>query len=379
MRKDQGLESPRWMPRLFLGSAALVLTCATVWSAGQRLSLEILSEKTLSAQLTTPTDVRWASDRSVYLSRLEDGVAEVDLATLDTRRQVIPASKALNGFTEFGMLGVSGGNMVTSARFRNIAVRRLGRKFDNGANLATLPIGLADAIDVSGDRLLLLGLPQAEVDSGFGPRGVIAWLGPIDGLSKKDLLQPILPDVAGPGARSFGRCATIPLGAARFLGDGTALVVPGVQPGIHLYDRSGSLVRSWDSQKVGIDTIDCAGMDTRASRHLRSQPSTRAAFLNSHHVVDDILPLAEGPGLVVRHVEAGKVRWSLEILQSGNRVASYEIPISGTLPFERLRGDVRGDRIVLLISEHEMEKDRPQNPARLLLARLPGTGAREGK
>jgi len=361
------------MARILSTGAALLLGCATVWSAGRGAGLEILSEKTLTAELSPPMDIRWAGDGAVYIARARDGVAEIDLATLATRQQMVPDAQSLHGFLDFSRIGVSGANLVVAAPANDLAMRRLGRTLDNGANLIRLRIGLVDGLDVAGDRLLLLGLPLSAVKNGFAPTGTIAWLGPLRALWDGEGLQPLLSDVAGPGAQSLGMCATIPLGAARFLDDGTALVVPGVQPGVHLFGASGRPLRSWDSHKLGIDAVDCAAMDRRDAHKLRVASRARAELLNSHRVVDEVLPLHEGPGLVIRYVEGGKVHWQLKILQSGDRVLAYDLPFTGNLPFDRLRGDVRDDRIAFLVSEHEAEKDRPQVPARLILARLSAT------
>jgi hypothetical protein len=375
--RDVLIAARRLTPLLLGIGVLLLLGRSTASRADRGASLEILWTKTLSTQLSPPTEVRWAGGRSVYLSRVLDGIAELDLPGLAVRRLVIPDSKAVKGFPGFTSFGASGKNVVAAAPFNDLIVRSLDRQFDNGTHFLRHRAGVTDALDLSGDRLLLLGLPAVEVQSvrnGFGPTGAIAWLGSVQGLWEAEGLHPLLKDIAGPGVRSFDNCSSIPLGAARFLADGTALVVPGVQPGIHLFSSSGRLLRTWDSQALGIDGIDCAALDPHRAHHdILRLPGTRADFLNAHRVVDEILPLPEGPGLVIRYVDGGKVHWLLKVLQSGSRVLTYEIPLTGDLPFERLTGDVRNEQIVLLVSGREREVDRPQIPARLVLARVPGS------
>jgi len=80
--------------------------------------------------------------------------------------------------------------------------------------------------------------------------GAIAWLG---GLSEGAAgLKPIYFSVAGRGAQPMAECAVLELGAVRFLSDGSFLVVPGVEPGIYWYDAAGDLVRTWESEALGL-------------------------------------------------------------------------------------------------------------------------------
>jgi hypothetical protein len=67
------------------------------------------------------------------------------------------------------------------------------------------------------------------------------------------------------------------------------------------------------------------------------------------------------------------VHWELKILQSGDRVLTYQIPFTGELPYDRLRGDVRGHRIVLLRGPHGFEKGKPRS-SKVFVAELPRAG-----
>jgi len=73
----------------------------------------------------------------------------------------------------------------------------------------------------------------------------------------------------------------------------------------------------------------------------------RAGYRGKMRLVDEILPLSSGIGLVVRHVAGGEVRWELEVLGESD-VKVYRLPITESTPYARLKGDVRGGKIVLL-------------------------------
>ncbi|HVR07024.1 MAG TPA: hypothetical protein VMW75_03185 [Thermoanaerobaculia bacterium] len=107
-------------------------------------------------------------------------------------------------------------------------------------------------------------------------------------------------------------------------------------------------------------------------------PPARSAFLNRHRVLDAILPLAQGPGLLIRSVSNGKVQWVLKVLRPEGGIASYEVPFTGALPYERLRGDARGNRIVLLAAPHDFEVKKAERPStHVYVAEIPAPDAHQ--
>jgi hypothetical protein len=90
-------------------------------------------------------------------------------------------------------------------------------------------------------------------------------------------------------------------------------------------------------------------------------------------VLDDILPLPQGPGLLVRSWGAdGRVHWTLKVLQTDG-IKTFAVPVVGRRSFDRLQGDVRDGRIVLLLSASGFPT-RPAAgdlPAEILLMELP--------
>lgn len=155
----------------------------------------------------------------------------------------------------------------------------------------------------------------------------------------------------------------------RFLPDGSFLVVPGSQPGAHLFNKDGRLVRSWTNQEIGL-TTDCSDMTVERFKAVATQKGTRKGWLDQRRVLDDILPLQEGPGLLVRSMgRDGAVRWDLVILRQGG-VEKVEVPFVGETSSDRLRGDVRGGKIVLLRGAEFFPGQRSGKQDEILVAEI---------
>jgi hypothetical protein len=346
VRRPRGPASSPAPLRVWLSLA--LLACGLAAAEGARApALRILARFPVSSAPSTAMDVRWASPGSVYLARLIDGVTEVGLGDqLARRRGLVPAKRYFR-FENFTSLAVSQGALVVASQDHSLAWRSLAASPDRTTEFRRWPAGSVGDLDVSGDRVLLLGYPRATVPKQFHD---IAWIGTL--ANRLADLRPLLADVSGDGARAFDNCIGTQVGAVRFLGDGSFLVAPGTQPGVHLYRPDGTLARTWDAGGLGIDTAaDCAAMSAGERARLYGDPQRRLAWVNRHRVLDEILPLPRGPGLLVRSWEGGRAHWDLEILDRTTReVESLAVPLTSAEPGDRLRGDVRDGRIVLLRS-----------------------------
>jgi hypothetical protein len=351
---------------LLVCTSALITETAPVPTQG---TLRILWDQELPPYPSGPAmDVRWASDHTVYLAWVREGITETALDGKFTRVRTLIADPDRR-FRAFDMLAVSQNHLVTSSHFRSLAFRPTARQESGFVTITRLRVGTVAALDLSGTRLLVLGNPDwQQID----PQGVIARLGPLTEHPEKDLEPLPLHDVGGPGSPSLFNCFGLELGRARFMPDGSFVVVPGFQPGAQLFSSSGRPLRSWETQELGLDAIDCQHVGRDQSHQFASSETDRFTFLNRHRVLEEILPLAEGPGLIVRWVAGGKVHWELKVLQSGARVLTYQIPFTGELPYARLRGDVANRRIVLLLREHGFDHVGPPfRPAHVFVAELP--------
>jgi hypothetical protein len=335
--------------------------------------LHVLWDQALQSNPSPAMDVRWASDRTVYVAWLNHGVSELALdGNFTALRNLFPdaAGKWKSRYLPFENLAVSKDYVVASSRFNTLGFRpSQGRK--GRVVITKVAVGIVEDLDLSGNRLLLLGNPEMKTT----PTGGVAWLGPLTAHPATDL-TPILIDAGGAHTPSLVNCSDLALGGVRFLPGGTFIVVPGFQPGAHLFDPSGRLLHTWDTKALGLDAdAGCAAITTEQLNRFGTSAAARFAYINQHRVVDAVLPLAQGPGLLIRSVVDAEVRWQLVVLQSGATIA-YDVPFTGTLPYDRLRGDVHGNRIALLLGAHDFDAHKPYRRTHLYVAELPQVGER---
>lgn len=206
------------------------------------------------------------------------------------------------------------------------------------------------------------------------PKGEIAWLGRLSEDEELADMTPVLHDLAGPGAPHMANCASYPMNGVRFLPDGSFVIAPGFQDGIHLFNPAGKQIRSWTHEEVGIDShVGCATMSEAEEEKFRGDDATIAKYVKSRRLLDDVLPLPEGPGLLVRTWgKDGKPHWTLKVL-GADGIRIYTVPAVGHRVHDRLRGDVRNGRIVLLLSKSgDLLTYSPADlPGEILLLKLP--------
>lgn len=142
--------------------------------------------------------------------------------------------------------------------------------------------------------------------------------------------------------------------ADRFLEDGSFVIVSGVDPDIFLYSPSGKLMRTWNTDALGIDT-DCE-LSRERKRTLSMDWALRHEWLSHRRIVDGILPLPQGPAVIVRTVVDGTVSWTLELLTTEGGHRSYRVPFTASSIYARLRGDVRDRKVALLQSDLRAEE-----------------------
>jgi hypothetical protein len=339
--------------------ALLLLLLGLLWGSFASAAppeLRVLQRIPLPAGHSAAMDLRWASDDSVYVARAVDGVFEVGLDGA-LRRAIVPGFKPTATLSCCDRLAVSESVVGVAARGWDFAWRRRVSEPDRTFVLHREALLLADDLDLQGDRVLLLGLPEKKPV--FASEGAVAWIGTLtSGLAA---WQPVLFDEGGAGAPHSYPCRGNGIGAVRFLPDGSFVIVPGFQKGVLLFAADGRRLRSWTSEEVGLDT-ECGAAEGQDKEAFLQKPELWHRWLDRHHAVDDILPLAEGPGLLVRSLTPdGEVHWQLTVL-SGARVQSYRLPVVARHPTDRLHGDIRGGRIALLLSASGFAGDPREAP-----------------
>lgn len=308
-------------------------------------TLRVLSRTALPTARSVARDIRWASADSVYVVHAFDGVSEVGFDGLK-KRVMLPNSGQL-GMSFFGHLAVSDQTLAVTALAFSVAWRPLKTGANKSFQVKTGPFGVPEAMDLQGDRVLLLGMRDNVYLPEVPANGEVAWLGTLS--SGLDDLRPVFYDRSGPRLPTYRQCQGAAIGAARFLADGSFVIVPGFERGVHLFSANGRRLRSWKSEDLGADS-DCSGINDEQRKELVTKPAAWERWLNRHRIVDDVLPLPQGPGLLVRSWgESGQVHWQLKVLQ-GSRVETWTVPIIGQRPTDRLRGDVRAGRIAFLLS-----------------------------
>jgi hypothetical protein len=333
--------------------------------------LRLLDRISLPQAQSVATDIRWASDSSVYISWDRAGVAEVGLDGVK-RRTLVPDLKTLGDIDHYTHLAVSPSTLVVSSQLWTTVWRPLKGNPGGEVIFQRHEIPIVEDIDVSGDRVLLMGLAEHQKGArDIAPKGDVAWVGTLSG--KMEDFKPVLYDLGGPGAPNYFHCRHFSMGAVRFLADGSFIVAPGFQDGITLFRAGGQKVRSWTNEQAGIDTHpDCPKMTDQEDEQFRTEAGWQR-WLNGHHVLDDILPLPQGPGLLVRFWGTDRqAHWTLKVLEPGG-VKTCAVPVVGHRPVDRLHGDVRNGRIVLLLSASgfDWSLDPANMPSEILLLEIP--------
>lgn len=338
--------------------------------------LILLQRLPLPEAQSVATDIRWAGNDSVYVSWFIDGVAEVGLDGA-VRRTLAPRARTLE-LINYSQLATSPGKLAISANTFHLAWRTVVPQ--KGGRFVFHPQEFRDVydFDILGDKVLILGVDKPTPGQ-YAPKGEIAWTGRLSEGEELEELTPVLHDLSGPGARHMYNCASYPMTAVRFFPDGSFVVAPGFQDGIHLFNSAGKQIRSWTHEEVGLDShLGCGTMTKDQEEKLRLNEAVMAAFAKSRRLLEDVLPLPEGPGLLVRNWgKDGKAHWTLKVLRPDG-IRSYTVPVMGNRVHDRLRGDFRDGRIVLLLSNQgDVVIHGPEDlPAEILVMQLPNGGGR---
>jgi hypothetical protein len=308
-------------------------------AAGPRFVLQ--SQAEIPEELHAAVDVRWAGDRSIYLALGGGGVAEAPLvAGHGEIKHLIP--RHAGGLAPIFRVAASGSYLVAAPTVFAVAWRRL-----NDETLIEEAFEYVQGVDVRDRQLAILGV-RADEKRNFATDGAIGWIGSLD--KRLADLRAIAFASTGRGAKAMLNCGSYGLGAVRYLPDGSLLMIPGVQPGAELFDAGGKPVRAWDTGALGIDT-DCGSLTPTQEARLAAHYDERLTWLNRRRTVDSILPLPEGAGVLIRTVDGSATQWQLKILHSDGAWSTVEVPLQGASAFAHLRGDARGDQLVLLLYE----------------------------
>lgn len=327
--------------------------------------LTVLSQRDLSGKASWVGDVRWGDQTSAYVTAQFYGALKVSLppTTADEAEVVWPRGDSRRQIWLPQWIARSGNTLALAAPVFSYGWKQLGGETSEQIH-AVDTIG---DLDVFEDQVLLFATAR-DAEGRYAPDGVVARLGPLT--AEPEDLTPVFIARSGPGALEIDSCLPMWFASVRFLANGSFIIVPGSEPDVYHYDPQGKLLATWSSEVVGYDS-DCKISAEEKSRLAADEPA-RWVWVNQRRMVDEILPLPDGPGLVVRSVKNGKTSWQLKLLRPGGKVESCEIPIVADSTLAHLRGDVRGDEVLLLLSVYGFRPGKqlfPEIPPKLLTLR----------
>jgi len=307
-------------------------------------------------------DVRWADASQVYVSLGKQGVIRTSAIVAKPLTTVVPATSH-GGFPLSSLLAAGTRHLIVASPFGGFGWVTIegGRAGKTGQRTLHTIMD----IDGAGDALAVLGADSGETQ-GLASDGVIAWTGSLSkGLSD---LRPLMKGRSKPGGKDMARCGFLQTGAIRFMLDGSVVVVPGVEPGVYRYSTAGKLMQTWDTGALGI--VDDCDLDEEERATLARDFPRRLDWLASRVVVDDVLSLADGPALMLRRIEKGVTKWELVTLPFRGKSERITLPVTVPTPRAHVRGDVRGNELVLLVYDSPLPGQPSTVPPRLVVLTL---------
>lgn len=350
------------MPKIAWFVLVVLGGLAVAERAGAAVSFRVVSSAAVSAE-GIAHDVRWAGPSEVYVALGKSGVVRMRVDAAAPFTQVMPAANR-GGFFLSSQVAVGQKHLVVGSPFGGYGWISLDSRLAKVEERAL--IAMMD-IDARGDVVTVLGADSGD-QQGLAQDGAIAWTGSLSE-NLKDL-RPLMKGRSKPGGKDMARCAFLETGAIRFMLDGTLILMPGVEPGVYRYDADGKLLQTWDTGSFGV--IDDCDMDEAERATLGRDFARRLDWLASRVVVDDIIPLRNGPALLLRRVEKGVTKWDVVTLPYRGKPERTSLPVSLPTARGHLRGDVRGDQLALLVFDEPLPGQKAAEPPRLFVLAISG-------
>ncbi len=309
--------------------------------------------------LVWASDVRWLDEREVAIAAHTVGVARL---RLDRPKE--PQSPEV---ADGGRRSAAGSpwSLAVSEKFLAVGstMFALGWKKREAAGLQGEDyFEFIWDLDVHDNNLVVLGIRKTEDGKSYEEEGAFIWHALLGNSSLQEL-RPLAFSTDGDQARQIGSCAPLGVGAARFLDDGSFVVVPTTEPGVYLFRPDGRLARTWPSEEFGLDG-GCKLTEEQDHR-IGVDLEFRMHWINHRAVVDDILPLGEDRfGLLVRRHEEGTTRWRMVIADKHGQVGACKIALAVDNRWVHLHADRHGGRVVLLQLARFNPGLEPQQPMR---------------
>ncbi|MGN6183122.1 MAG: hypothetical protein ACTHQM_05650 [Thermoanaerobaculia bacterium] len=338
-------------------SASLVILIALAADVRAASAWKIQREVTLAVPSGVAQDVRWASDTQLFVAEGSNGVTVRRVETPEKVESFAIAPSKQGGFFFASRLAASPSFVAVASPVVALSWRA---RSVNAPLHQSVPAAMTIDIDIYGDTLAILG---GETDQQGGtPDGILS----IGTLSKSLADRRIVMEgPTGKAGKELVRCHFFEPGAIRFLPDGSLVVAPGLMPGVFQYSAAGKLLRTW--QTDSLDVLNECRVSDEQMIEMAADFAKRTEWVNRTTIIDDILPFADGPALLLRTVRNNTTSWDVAYLRANGSITREPLPIRSPSPRAHLRGDVRGDRIALLVFDYELPGNAPLSP-RLILA-----------
>lgn len=353
-----------------VGSIGALVACALLWAGAApslaRDRLELVKRFDLPAEVLSPLDVRFSERGTLFISTLDGRVLELDLRPgLPIRETWLRSEREAaerGGKRNTPMhLATSGSWLLYSNSGSVRSWWRLGSAASGTpVRTARSGLGLTHDIDLRGEAVALLGIPDGELWE--RERKPFLWLSDLgSAIAEWDPTDLREAGTNPSGARVFRHHGEAATGSVRFLAKGDLVVA---LPALGVFRVSGSgkvlehhelkeLVRaargSEPAPPDGGGGSEAVQDDASFDLPEEGGAEPRAEALSGLTLVDEVLPLGRSGALVLRERTRGGFGWSILTLTDPPR--RLEVPARGGSSGVRVRGDVDSKgRIALLLA-----------------------------
>lgn len=252
-------------------------------------ALDGLAPLELPEEVATASDLRWSEDGVLLLGVDDHGVYSWRVGADHAELFVTLAGSPLNAMGRNQNYSRLGGFSAGALAFSSFADGVL--RHHEGEFSYSKAVSLVGDVDRRHGRTAIVGVNRGE-DGDWEDR--LAWLIPDGGT-----VRGLLPRRTESSHWSLAKY----LGVVRILSEDRVLVVPGLEPGVFLYDGSGRLR---DTLRTEAFFAESPWRITPEQDRLLIEKAWRAAWLSQHRVVDEAV--ADDRGNVfffVRHAPKG--------------------------------------------------------------------------
>lgn len=276
---------------MVLGLAALAVAPSVVLAAGfDGPELDGLALLELPQEIAAASDVRWRDDRVLLVGVDDHGVYSWQVGTDDHAELFATIAGSplspMGTNQNYSRLGGLSAGVLAFSSFADGVLRH-----DEDGLSYSKGVSIVGDVDRRHARTAIVGVNRGE-DGGWEDH--LAWL-----ISDNGTVRGLLPRRTESSHWSLAQY----LGVVRVLSEDRVLVVPGLEPGVFLYDGDGRLRDTLGTEAFFAESP--WGITPEQDR-LLIEKTWRAAWLSQHRLIDEVVTDDRGNVfLFVRHVPKG--------------------------------------------------------------------------